>query len=57
MDAIREHFPELEEKYKTYFLNGYEMPLYYRQAFAKKMKELSEAYSMPSRIGNSNPIQ
>jgi DNA repair photolyase len=48
--AIRKHYPELEQKYLTYFKNGSEMPGFYQKAFYKKMKELSETYSLPDRI-------
>ncbi|MEO7992278.1 MAG: radical SAM protein [Chryseolinea sp.] len=50
LNAIREHFPELEERYLRYFDNGYEMPEYYKKAFAKKMKELSERFGISNRI-------
>jgi DNA repair photolyase len=48
--AIRKHYPELEQKYLTYFKNGSEMPDFYQKAFYKKMKELSETFSLPDRI-------
>lgn len=50
MNAIKTHFPELETKYQKYFQNGYQMPEYYKKAFAKKMKELSLKYKIEDRI-------
>lgn len=50
LNAIRKHYPHLEKKYISYFANGHEMPLYYRQAFSKKMIELKEKYKIPDRI-------
>lgn len=50
MNAIKTHFPELEIKYQKYFKYGYQMPEYYKKAFAKKMKELSFKYNIPDKI-------
>jgi DNA repair photolyase len=50
MRAIKKHYPELEQKYLSYFKNGSEMPEFYQKAFYKKMQELAEAYNMPNRI-------
>ncbi|MDR8390819.1 hypothetical protein NC796_06710 [Aliifodinibius sp. S!AR15-10] len=50
LKAIRKHYPELEEKYIGYFKNGSQMPRYYRNAFYKKMRELSAEYDIPDRI-------
>ena len=50
MNAIKTHFPELETKYQKYFQNGYQMPEYYKNAFAKKMKELSLEYKIRDKI-------
>ncbi len=55
LDAIREHYPALEEKYSSYFKNGYEMPKYYKDAFAKKMKELFGEFEISNRIVNVSP--
>lgn len=51
MNAIKKHFPELEPKYQKYFQNDYQMPEYYKKAFAKKMKELSLEYKIRDKIG------
>lgn len=48
--AVRKHFPELTEKYERFFASGHEMPAYYKQAFARKMQELSHYYGLPDRI-------
>lgn len=50
MNAIRAHFPELEERYNRFFQNGYQLPPYYQKAFAKKMKELCDEYKIPGSI-------
>lgn len=50
MNAIKKHFPELEAKYQKYFQNGYQMPEYYKKAFAKKMKELTLEYKIRDKI-------
>lgn len=51
MNAIKKHFPELEPRYQKYFQNDYQMPEYYKKAFAKKMKELSLEYKIQDKIG------
>ncbi|KAA1245575.1 radical SAM protein [Aquimarina sp. RZ0] len=50
MDAIRKHYPELEQRYVKYFKNGSQMPAYYKIAFTKKMKELSLTYGIKDYI-------
>jgi len=50
MNAIKNHFPQLEPKYQRYFQNGDQMPEYYKKAFAKKMKELSLEYKIRDKI-------
>ena len=50
MNAIRAHFPELEERYNRFFQNGYQMPPYYQKAFTEKMKELCDEYKIPGSI-------
>ncbi len=50
LNAIRKHFPELENKYLNYFKNGSQMPTYYKKAFTNKMKELSIEYDIKNRI-------
>ncbi|MBL6446340.1 radical SAM protein [Fulvivirga sp. 29W222] len=56
MEAIREHFPDLEKRYKRFFQNSYQMPPYYQKAFAKKMKELCHEYGIPGGItGQGKP--
>lgn len=48
--SIREHFPHLISKYENYFHYSNELPRFYREAFGRKMKELSQSYSLPARI-------
>ena len=50
LNAIKKHYPELEHKYLNYFKDDTQMPDYYRKAFAKKMKELSEQYEISDKI-------
>ena len=50
LHVIAKHFPELLEKYQRFFKSSHEMPPYYRNAFYKKMKELSTQFEMPDRI-------
>ncbi|MDH7447120.1 SPL family radical SAM protein [Aquimarina sp. 2201CG14-23] len=50
LQAIKKHYPELENKYIHYFKNGSEMPDYYKKAFYVKMKELCTQYQIPDRI-------
>ncbi|KAA3614993.1 MAG: radical SAM protein [Calditrichaeota bacterium] len=50
LNAIKKHYPELEEKYKKFFSDNSEMPYYYRNAFHKKMKELSLEYNLNDNI-------
>lgn len=48
--AIRKHFPELEKKYLKYFAEGHEMPVYYRNAFYQKMKDICQTYQLNDAI-------
>lgn len=48
--AIEKHYPDLSEKYHKFFDHSNQMPAYYRNAFYKKMKELSMEYGLPDRI-------
>lgn len=50
INAIKKHYPELENKYLNYFKNGSQMPTYYKKAFAHKMKELSIEYGIKNKI-------
>ena len=50
LQAIQKHYPELLSKYQTYFQNSAGMPAYYKTAFAKKMKELSQEYGIKQSI-------
>lgn len=48
--AIHKHYPELQTKYSKFFTNGTEMPLYYKQAFARKMNALCAQYGLNNDI-------
>ncbi|WP_430412427.1 SPL family radical SAM protein [Kordia sp.] len=50
LNAIRNHYPELEARYLKYFSNSHQLPEYYRNAFYTKMKELSKTYNLKDRI-------
>lgn len=50
LQAIRKHYPKLEEKYLKFFSSGTEMPPYYRKAFYAKMKELVAEYGLNDSI-------
>ncbi|WP_350285127.1 radical SAM protein [uncultured Croceitalea sp.] len=49
-NAIKKHYPHLESKYLKFFAKSAEMPLYYRSAFYKKMKELCREYQLHDSI-------
>jgi DNA repair photolyase len=49
--AIEKHYPDLLEKYKKLFAgDNTQMPGYYQQAFNKKVKALSETYSLNNHL-------
>jgi DNA repair photolyase len=50
MNAIRKHFPDLEERYQKYFAHESNMPAYYQDAFYQKMKELGATFAIRDRI-------
>ena len=50
LKAIEKHYPKLLPKYQKFFLHNDQMPVYYRRAFDKKMKELSKEYKIPKSI-------
>jgi DNA repair photolyase len=50
LQAIKKHYPHLENRYLNYFNNSAEMPAYYRNAFYKKMKELCGEYGLADNI-------
>jgi len=50
MNAIKKHYPQLENRYLNYFKNGSQMPKYYRNAFYRKMEELCMEYGLKSSI-------
>ncbi len=50
LGAVEKHFPELSERYHRYFDHSQELPHFYREAFHRKMKELSLKYAIPDRI-------
>ncbi len=50
LNAIKKHYPELENKYNQFFSNSTQMPYYYRNAFYKKMNELCGEYDLNNDI-------
>ncbi|MFK7774945.1 MAG: radical SAM protein [Saprospiraceae bacterium] len=50
LNAIQKHYPELTEKYNSFFSKSNQMPAYYRNAFYKKMKELCSQYELSNDI-------
>lgn len=53
LSAVEKHYPHLLPKYQKFFAgSNTEMPKYYRDAFYKKTKELSEKYGLVNSIVN-----
>ena len=50
LQAIRKHFPHLEQKYLGYFRDGSQMPAFYQKAFYEKMREMCGIYGLRDRI-------
>ena len=50
LNAIKKHYPELEEKYRKFFSNNNEMPQYYQEAFQEKINELLAEYNLCNSI-------
>lgn len=50
MRAVEKYYPHLMPKYHSFFDQSNEMPAYYREAFYKKMREMSEEYGLRNRI-------
>lgn len=50
LNAIKKHYPHLENRYLNYFNNGSEMPTYYQVAFANKMRELCQKFELSNSI-------
>lgn len=50
MNVIKNHYPELEDRYHTYFDNSSGLPDFYKKAFQRKMSELALMYNLPNRI-------
>jgi len=48
--AVEKHYPHLLEKYKRIFSASDQMPFYYKDAFNKKMNELSGKYGLRNEI-------
>ena len=48
--AVEKHYPHLLEKYKKFFEYSPEMPAYYKNAFYKKTKQLSEEHGLRNSI-------
>ena len=50
IQAIKEHYPQLEEKYQRFFSKSTQMPYYYRHAFQKKIQALCMDYGILNGI-------
>lgn len=48
--VIAKHYPDLVSKYDKFFQNSTEMPIYYQNAFNKKMKEMLSEYQLSGHI-------
>lgn len=48
--AVEKYYPHLLDKYRRFFADNTEMPVYYRQAFYKKTNELCAKYHIENRI-------
>ena len=48
--AVEKYYPELFPRYKKFFGDSDEMPKYYREAFYKKMRELSVEFGIRNQI-------
>lgn len=48
--AVEKHYPHLLKKYHKFFEDGAQMPLYYRQAFARKMEMLFQQYQLSNSL-------
>ena len=48
--AIEKHYPQLTEKYRKLFASGGQLPRWYRDAFAAKVKSLNEAHRLKNTI-------
>ncbi len=50
LKAIGKHYPHLLTKYEKLFAYGFQPPVWYRNAFYKKTKELSQQYGLKTSI-------
>lgn len=50
MRAVEKYYPEIFPRYKKFFGDSDEMPKYYREAFYKRMRELSAEFGIRNRI-------
>jgi len=48
--AVEQHYPHLLEKYQQLFKDGTQLPLYYRQAFGQKNRELCRQYQLRNSL-------
>ena len=49
-NAINKHYPDLRTKYEKFFSANTEMPIYYQNAFRRKVIELCEEYELSKDI-------
>lgn len=50
INAIKKHYPELVDKYQTFFQDSNQLPYFYQKAFQKRMREMLFAYGLKDRI-------
>ncbi len=50
LQAVKKHYPALEDKYIRLFRSNSQLPPHYREAFYKKMKELCAEYGLNNSI-------
>jgi len=50
LPAVKKHYPQLINRYISYFKTGAEMPKFYQSAFYHKMKDLCQQYDLKDQI-------
>lgn len=50
LNAVNRHYPELNEKYERFFSSNIQMPIYYQNAFRKRMRKLCMEYELKDNI-------
>lgn len=50
LNAIRQHYPHLQDKYNKLFSYGFQPPEWYRNSFQKLLTRLNEQYGIPDSL-------